>query len=95
MNGLLDLSTGITAKPELLNVFDINGQFDISNDLNITFPVSTADTCENSLWYTSEFVFSVTGFVTQFYSVELYEVEVPIYESECWNRVDAVMNSSS
>ncbi|KAE9371250.1 hypothetical protein N431DRAFT_467441 [Stipitochalara longipes BDJ] len=95
LGGLLDLSAGINAKPELLNVFDINGQFDISNDLNIIFPVSTEDTCENSLWYTSEFVFTVTGFVTQFYSVSLYEVEVPIYESGCWSWLDAVMNSSN
>ena len=85
LNGLLDLSTGVTLKPELINVFDITGQFDISNNDDITFPASTDKVCANSLWFSSDFVFTVTAFVTQFYTVSLYEVEIPLYESGCWS----------
>jgi hypothetical protein len=85
LNGLLDLSSGITARPELLNVFDINATFDISNSANVTLPAATEDTCVNGMWYSSAFAFIVTAFVTQFYELELYRLDVPIYKSGCWS----------
>ncbi|PVH79543.1 hypothetical protein DL98DRAFT_460787 [Cadophora sp. DSE1049] len=85
LNGLIDLSAGISLKPEILNVFDVNADFEISNTNNVTFPVSTNATCANGLWFASSFVFDVTAFVTSLYTVTLYEYTAPIYESGCWS----------
>jgi hypothetical protein len=37
------------------------------------------------MWYSSAFAFIVTGFVTQFYQIELYRLDTPIYKSGCWS----------
>lgn len=84
LGGLLDLSSGVRARPQLINDFSLNGKFDTSNTGNVTIPASTDDTCVNGLWYSSAFTFGVTAFVTQFYELELYRLDVPIYESGCW-----------
>lgn len=84
LGGVLDLSSGITARPEILNVFDIDSSFDISNSANVTMPASTDDNCLNGMWYSSAFVFIVSALVTQYYSLELYRLDVPLYESGCW-----------
>jgi len=84
LSGLVDLSADVTAEAELLNVFDTDAEFGISNSLGVTIPASTATTCANSLWFDSSFEFVVTGFFTEVYSVRLYELDVPIYESGCW-----------
>ncbi|KAL5315665.1 hypothetical protein ACEPPN_016535 [Leptodophora sp. 'Broadleaf-Isolate-01'] len=85
LNGLIDLSAGISLKPEILNVFDVNADFEINNSNNITFPASTNATCPNGLWFASSFVFDVTAFVTSLYTVTLYEYTAPIYDSGCWS----------
>ena len=83
LSGTLDLSTGVTAIPELINAFNINITYDISNSANVTLLASTDATCVNGMWYSSAFEFIVTGFATQFHSLELYRLDVPIYESGC------------
>lgn len=95
LSGTLDLSTGVTARPELINAFDINATFDISNSANVTLPASTDATCVNGMWYSSAFAFIVTGFVTQFYSLELYRLDVPIYESGCWSWVPGAVDGDT
>jgi hypothetical protein len=85
LSGVLDLSLGVTARPEFINVFSINGQFDISNSANVTLPAPTEDTCVNGMWYSNAFAFIVTAFATQFYSLELYRLDVPLYKSGCWS----------
>jgi len=83
LNGLINLAAGISLKPEILNVFDVNGDFEISNTNNITFPASTTTACANGLWFSSSFVFDITAFVTSLYTVTLYEYTKPIYEPGC------------
>ncbi|KAH8591208.1 hypothetical protein B0O99DRAFT_663765 [Bisporella sp. PMI_857] len=95
LSGLLDLSAGVTAKPTLINVFTVNGEFDISNTANVTLPAPTETTCVNGLWFSSAFAFIVDAFVTQFYTVELYRLDVPIYESGCWSWAPGAINGSS
>lgn len=84
LSGLLNLSSGVTAEVELLNVFDIEAEISLSNTLGVVIPTSTNDTCINGLWYDSSLEFVVTGFVTEFYSATIYEVNVPIYDTGCW-----------
>ncbi|KAE9363518.1 hypothetical protein N431DRAFT_489432 [Stipitochalara longipes BDJ] len=38
LGGKLDLSTGVTARPELINAFDVKMSFDISNSAMLCFP---------------------------------------------------------
>jgi hypothetical protein len=38
LGGKLDLSTGVTARPELINAFDVNASFDIINSAMLRFP---------------------------------------------------------
>ena len=45
--------------------------------------------------YSSAFAFIVTGFVTQSYSLELYRLDVPIYESGCWSWVPGAVDGSA
>ena len=49
LNGKLDLSTGVTARPGLINAFDIKTAFDISNAANVTLPVTTEAQCVNGV----------------------------------------------
>ncbi|KAH7381060.1 hypothetical protein BKA64DRAFT_685577 [Cadophora sp. MPI-SDFR-AT-0126] len=84
LGGLLDLSSGVRARPTLINVFSLNAQFNIDNANNVTIPASTDETCVNGLWFSNAFDFIVTAFVTQFYEIEVYRLDVPIYKSGCW-----------
>jgi hypothetical protein len=95
LGGKLDLSTGVTVRPELINVFDINATFDISHSANVTLPASTDTTCVNGIWYSSAFAFIITGFVTQSYELELYRLDVPIYESGCWSWAPGAVDGNA
>jgi len=97
LGGKLDLSTGVTARPEPINAFDINTSFDIRNTANVTLPASTDADCVNGMWYStysSAFAFIVTGFVNQFYSLELYRLDALIYKSGCWSWAPGAVDSS-
>ncbi|KAF9874297.1 isoamyl alcohol [Colletotrichum karsti] len=82
-SGLLDMSAGIEAKPEIVNAFAASVDFTYTSASGVTFTKPT-DTCVNGAWFASTFHFNLDAFVTQFYTKSLYEVEVPIYESQCW-----------
>ncbi|OLN85848.1 hypothetical protein CCHL11_09934 [Colletotrichum chlorophyti] len=86
-NGLLDLSAGVEAKPQIVNAFAVDLDFTYQSGSGVSFTKPTGDTCINGAWFASTFVFNVDAFVTQFYTKSLYEVEIPIYESQCWNFV--------
>ncbi|KAI8163438.1 hypothetical protein K4K49_000038 [Colletotrichum sp. SAR 10_70] len=87
-NGLLDMSAGIEAKPEIVNAFAVDLDFTYTSASGVTFTKPTGDQCINGAWFASTFHFNVDAFVTQFYTKSLYEVEIPIYESQCWNFVN-------
>ena len=79
--GLVDLSTGITAKPGLTNTFTLSaaegGQVG-------SLMTAAAETCENGLAIESIFTFSIDAFATQWWSEELYSVKLPIV-NECFS----------
>ncbi|GKT50484.1 uncharacterized protein ColSpa_10665 [Colletotrichum spaethianum] len=84
-NGLLDMSAGVEAKPTVVNVFALDLDFSYTSASGVTFTKPTEDQCVNGAWFASNFHFGVEAFVTQFYTKTLYEVDVPIYKSQCWN----------
>ncbi|KAL2063139.1 hypothetical protein VTL71DRAFT_6211 [Oculimacula yallundae] len=84
LGGLLDLSSGVTAKPTLLNVFSLQAQFNIDNANKITIPPATDKNCINGFFFSSTFNFVVTAFVTQFYDVEVFRFDAPVFDSGCW-----------
>jgi hypothetical protein len=82
--GLLDLSSGITAKPGFENSFMITA--DEGVDLSGVMNVTADGTCVDGLELKIDFVFEVDAFVTQWWSGELYSVEVPIFD-ECYSWI--------
>ncbi|GKT82223.1 isoamyl alcohol oxidase/dehydrogenase [Colletotrichum tofieldiae] len=86
-NGLLDMSAGVEAKPTVVNAFAVDVDFTYNSASGVVFTKPTGDQCINGAWFASTFHFAVEAFVTQFYTKSLYEVDVPIYQSQCWNFV--------
>lgn len=82
LNGLLDISAGIEAKPEIVNAFWISGDFGFSSTTGVSV-VTPEGTCANGLWFASIFDFSVVAFIGSLWSDILYSVEVPIYNTSC------------
>ncbi|KKK19006.1 hypothetical protein ARAM_001471 [Aspergillus rambellii] len=81
-NGLLDLSSGVKAKATVANVFTVDADVGITEPGNVTL-ISGTGSCSNGYWFTSDFVFNATAFVTEFYSVDLYSMDAPIYSTSC------------
>jgi len=80
--GLLDLSTGLTAKPEFDNSFVLNAGETVSNTGITGYNATGA--CDQGLELKSDFVFAIDAFATQWYNVELYKVTVPILD-KCYS----------
>ena len=80
--GLIDLSTGLTAKPGFTNDFILTAAEGV--DLSGVQKLTTNGTCQEGLEIESNFVFSVDAFATEWYSTELYSVNVPILK-ECFS----------
>lgn len=85
LGGLLDLSGGLTPRVEFpLGATLLAGQTIDAAGTNVTVnPVAADGVCANGVELTSDFVFTLDAFVTQFYEVELYSVTVPIAD-ECY-----------
>ncbi|CAG8979633.1 hypothetical protein HYALB_00011517 [Hymenoscyphus albidus] len=79
--GLLDLSSGVTAKPGFENIFTVTGGagVDLGGLKNTTGNATT--TCSQGLKLDSDFVFAVDVFATQFWEKEVYNVTVPLYDA--------------
>lgn len=93
LGGLLDLSSGINANATLANQLiatgDVTGSAGISSGGDVSASVSTVagavnGVCEDGVEYEANFIFEITGFVTSFYSSQIYGVEVPIFD-QCWS----------
>jgi len=82
LDGLVNLSAGIEAKPEIVNAFWSTGAFSYSSDSGVSIVKGTGS-CTNGLWYESIFDFSITAFVGSLWSAKLYDIEVPIYRTNC------------
>lgn len=76
IEGALDLSGGITAQPRLNNDFTLTATQSVDGSGQVTQP--KGDACPNGLAIQSEFQFSVTAFVTQFWKKTIYSMTKPI-----------------
>ncbi len=80
--GLIDLSTGLTAKPSFTNDFKLTGGAGV--DLTGYEDLTGNGTCEDGLAIDSEFAFVLDAFATEWYSTELYSVDLTIFKG-CFN----------
>ncbi|PYH91403.1 hypothetical protein BO71DRAFT_401409 [Aspergillus ellipticus CBS 707.79] len=82
LDGLIDASAGIEATAEVVNGFSTDGTFEVDTSTGVSFPTGTGS-CTNGFWFASDFFFGVDASVTDLYSGSLYNVTVPIYDTEC------------
>lgn len=76
LGGLVDLSTGVTAKPTFNNEFVFTAAEGV--DLTGVIGLNPDGECSQGLAIQSDFEFEVDLFVTQFYSTTLYEYKAEI-----------------
>jgi hypothetical protein len=85
LGGLVDLSSGINANATLVNQVTAEAGVGIGTGTGVTTLTGTVNgVCADGVEYVSDFVFGITGFVTQFYSKQLYAVEIPVFD-KCWS----------
>jgi len=79
--GLIDLSTGLTAKPGFDNSFVLTAD----EEVDLTGVTGTSGgTCGEGLLLKSTFNFELDAFATEWYSTDLYSVSIPIVD-ECFS----------
>ncbi|KAH8585516.1 hypothetical protein B0O99DRAFT_646758 [Bisporella sp. PMI_857] len=87
LGGLLDLSSGVKANATLTNQLTISagaGAVAATNGTSVSIPTGTLNgVCQNGVEYKSDFIFTVVGYVTQFYSTTLYAIQLPVFD-KCW-----------
>ncbi|KAJ4418342.1 hypothetical protein N0V82_005623 [Gnomoniopsis sp. IMI 355080] len=86
LGGLLDLSGGLTPKVEFPITATLNASQVVSGatGTNVTVTQVGADgTCSNGVEVVSDFEFTLDAFLTEFWNMTLYSVEVPIAD-ECY-----------
>jgi hypothetical protein len=85
LGGLLDLSSGINANATLANELIATGDVAAGTASGVSTATGTVNgVCEDGVEYEANFIFEITGFVTSFYSSQIYAVEVPIFD-KCWS----------
>jgi hypothetical protein len=80
--GLIDLSTGVTAKSGFDNSFILTAAegVDLSGVENLT----TAGACSEGLELQSNFTFAIEAFATEWWSEEVYAVTIPLLD-QCYS----------
>ncbi|KAJ0342253.1 hypothetical protein COL922a_001281 [Colletotrichum nupharicola] len=81
LGGAIDLSTGVTSHSRLVNDFTLSASQGAGTEGTGIGSDNTA--CAEGFAVKSDFFFSVVGFATQWWSQELYSVEVPVAD-ECY-----------
>ncbi|KAJ5010608.1 hypothetical protein K4K57_006929 [Colletotrichum sp. SAR 10_99] len=81
LGGAIDLSTGVTSHSKLVNDFTLSASQGAGTEGTGIGTENTA--CAEGFAVKSDFFFSVIGFATQWWSQELYSVEVPVAD-ECY-----------
>ncbi|KAJ0120183.1 isoamyl alcohol [Diaporthe amygdali] len=87
LGGALDLSGGLTPKASFPTTVTLDAGQDVSAGSGENTTVSQPGgegTCENGAAVVSDFEFSLTAFVTQWYKQVIYDVKVPIAD-ECYS----------
>ncbi|KAJ4210835.1 hypothetical protein NW759_013138 [Fusarium solani] len=97
LGGLIDLSSGLTAKPALINKFTLDSEQSASASTNGTAThvggASGGVVGDCDVTFKSDFVFDLVGFATKWWSANLYHVELPITDV-CYD-FDAPKNTQS
>lgn len=81
--GALDLSTGVTAKPKMVNQFDFAAGQTVGTGGVGQVTDKDPKTCDTGLAVRSDFDFSLIAYVTQFWKNTVYNVHVPV-ANECY-----------
>ncbi|KAF5548232.1 hypothetical protein FMEXI_4796 [Fusarium mexicanum] len=84
LGGLVDLSSGLTAKPKFINKFSIDAQQSAGTTDHGVLRTSNRTLCTCDMSYKSDFAFELVGFVTQWWRAKMYQVELPIV-SGCYD----------
>lgn len=82
LGGLIDLSSGLTAKPGFNNTITLTAAEGV--DLTGVSGTTSNGTCAEGLALESEFVFELDAFATQWYSADLYNTAIPLLD-ECYS----------
>lgn len=97
LGGLIDLSSGLTATPALINKFTLDSEQSASASTNGTAThvggASGGVVGDCDVTFKSDFVFDLVGFATKWWSANLYHVELPITDV-CYD-FDAPKNTQS
>ncbi|KAE8389553.1 hypothetical protein BDV23DRAFT_97278 [Aspergillus alliaceus] len=86
LGGLIDLSSGLTAKPGIANTFSLDAHYDTEatkiNTLSKTSRDSHNETssCDEGVSWKSEFLFSLDAFVTRSWSRTLVDLGIPLLD---------------
>lgn len=80
--GLIDLSTGLTATPGFDNSFILTAAEGV--DLSGVEDVTSSGTCAEGLELQSNFTFGIKAFATEWWSEEIYSVNVPLLD-KCYS----------
>lgn len=88
LGGALDLSGGLTPKASFPTTVTLDAGQGIGagsgENTSVTQPGGGATACTNGAAVVSDFEFSLTAFVTQWYNQVIYDVKVPIAD-ECYS----------
>ncbi|EUC27902.1 hypothetical protein COCCADRAFT_110527 [Bipolaris zeicola 26-R-13] len=83
--GAIDLSTGFEVKPQIINAFSADLDFAYASSSGVTFTKPDTATCPNGAWFASTFNMDVVAYVRTIFSKTLFNVNAPIFQSQCWN----------
>ncbi|KAE8378042.1 hypothetical protein BDV26DRAFT_262400 [Aspergillus bertholletiae] len=86
LGGLVDLSSGLTAKPGIANTFLLDAKLDTAHAKNTTATGAILDThigdnsCGEGVSWKSDFTFSLDAFATRSWSTTLVETGIPLWD---------------
>ncbi|KAJ5059932.1 hypothetical protein PSV09DRAFT_2373404 [Bipolaris maydis] len=83
--GVIDLTTGIDVKPQIINAFSADLSFAYASSSGVTFTKPDTATCPNGAWFASTFNMDVNAYIGFIYTRTLYNLNAPIFQSQCWN----------
>ncbi|KAM0278792.1 hypothetical protein ACHAQH_004983 [Verticillium albo-atrum] len=83
--GAIDLTAGVDVKPQVINAFSADLNFEYTSQSGFAFTHPKDVTCPNGAWFASTFNFDVVAYIGTLFSKTLYNYNHPIYQSQCWN----------
>ncbi|EMD66879.1 hypothetical protein COCSADRAFT_82403 [Bipolaris sorokiniana ND90Pr] len=83
--GVIDLTTGVEVKPQIINAFSADLNFAYASSSGITFTKPDTATCPNGAWFASTFNMDVNAYIGTVYTKTLYSVNAPIFQPQCWS----------